>query len=136
MWWLYFLVGDLLTCTAAGAAAGWLAHAVIPTDWFMALGMVVGMVLGMLASFLVGVLFTPLFGSLEVMLPASLSGMVAGMGASMAHTSTEAAGMSVLALSGTQAMMGGALAGLGCLVYTYLLQALLAGKVKLRETKS
>lgn len=133
MWWLYFVVGDLVTCTVAGAAAGWLVQAVVSTDGFMAVAMAVGMGLGMVAGVLVGALFTPLFGALEVMLPAALSGMVAGMGAGMAQTLAQGPSGS---LGGPEAALGGALAGLGCLVFTYLLQALVGGEVKLRVPKS
>jgi hypothetical protein len=137
MWWLYFVVGDLLTCTVAGAAAGWLVQAVVSTDWFLAVGMAAGMGLGMLAGVVGGALFTPLFGALEVMLPAALSGMVAGMGAGMAQTLTQGPGANVYGgLGGSEAALGGALAGLACLVFTYLLQALVGGEVRRRAPKS
>lgn len=129
MWRVYFVTGDLLACTLTGAAAAWLAHATISADWFVALGMLVGMALGMLAGVIGGILFTPLFGAMEVMLPASLSAMVAGMGAGMAQT------MHAEGITWSQALLGGALAGLLCLAYTYLLQAKLRGEVRCRELK-
>jgi len=127
VWRVYFIIGDLLACTLTGAVAAWLAQAVVPADWFMALGMLIGMMLGMLAGVIGGFLFTPLFGAMEVMLPTSLSGMVAGMGAGMAQT------MSIDGIIWSEALLGGALAGLVCLAYTYLLQAKLHGEVKRRE---
>ena len=82
----YFVLGDLLACAVAGAAAGWLVQLAVPGDWFAAIGMALGMVLGMLAGMGCGALFSPLFGALEVMLPAALSGMAAGMAVGMGFT--------------------------------------------------
>ena len=127
VWRLYFVTGDLLACTLTGAAAAWLAHAMVSADWFVALGILAGTALGMLAGVIGGFLFTPLFGAIEVMLPTSLSAMVAGMGAGMAQT------MSIDGIIWSEALLGGALAGLVCLAYTYLLQAKLHGEVKRRE---
>ena len=59
---VYFILGDLLSCVAAGAAGGRLSLLVVPGDWFVLLGMVAGMVLGMIAGMLVGGLFSPLLG--------------------------------------------------------------------------
>ncbi len=127
MWRVYFVIGDLLACTLTGAAAAWLAHAMVSADWFVALGMLAGMALGMLAGVIGGILFTPLFGAMEVMLPASLSAMVAGVGAGMAQT------MSIDGITSSETLLGGAVAGLVCLAYTYLLQAEMHGEVNLRE---
>jgi hypothetical protein len=127
MWRVYFVIGDILACTLTGAAAAWLAHTTVSADWFMAVGILVGMGLGMLAGVIGGLLFTPLFGAMEVMLPASLSSIVAGVGAGMAQT------ISTGGILLSEALLGGALAGLVCLAYTYLLQAKLHGEVKHRE---
>jgi len=131
MWRVYFITGDILACTLTGAVAAWLAQAVVPADWFMAFGMLIGMLLGMLAGVIGGFLFTPIFGAMEVMLPASLSAMVAGMGAGMAQTMPR----SMDGISWSEAVLGGALAGLTCLAYTYVLQARLRGEVTIREGK-
>ena len=41
----YFIFGDLLACAVTGAAAGWIAHAVIPGGWHPLIGMMLGMLL-------------------------------------------------------------------------------------------
>jgi hypothetical protein len=116
----YFILGDILACAVTGAAAGWLVHAMLPGDFLALAGMALGMVLGMLVGFVGGVLFTPLFGSMEISLPAGLAGMVAGGGVGMLQYLTE--------MDSLQALWGGALGGLACLAYTYILQAFLRGK--------
>ena len=117
---LYFIFGDILTCTVSGAVGGWLAHTGVPGDLSMFFAMFIGMFLGMLAGMLIGFCLAPLFGAMEIMLPASLAGMVAGMmigmGQMMLHPSPE------------DASIGGALTGLACLLLTYLLQARLRGE--------
>ncbi len=135
MWRAYFIIGDLLACTLTGAAAAWLVQAVVPADWFVALGMLAGMALGMLAGAIGGFLFTPLFGAMEVMLPAALSAMVAGMGAGMAQTMAQTTARGSDGIGWSDATLGGALAGLACLTFTYFLQARLRGEVKTREGK-
>lgn len=119
---LYFIVGDLLACTLTGAAAGWFAVTVIPADWVMLAGMLAGMVMGMATGLVGGILFSPFFGAMEVMLPASLSGMVAGLAVGMAHT--------FIGVNAVAALGAGALAGFGCLAFTYFLQARLQGPVQ------
>ena len=118
----YFIFGDLLACIVTGAAAGWVTYAVIPGDWHPLIGMALGMVLGMLVGMVGGLLFAPLFGDMEVSLPASLGGMVAGSANSMLR------GMMEFGPGG--ALWIGALAGLACLAFTYVLQARLHGVVK------
>ena len=128
MWRVYFIIGDLLACTLTGAAAAWMTQAVVPADWFVVLGMLAGMVLGALAGTIGGFVFAPLFGGMEVMLPVSLSAMVAGMGAGMAHTMARNIG----GIGWSEAVLGGVLAGLACLAFTYLLQARVRGDVNIR----
>lgn len=118
---VYFVLGDLVACAATGAAAGWAAHAAIPGDWFALAGMALGMLLGMLVGVVGGILFTPLFGSMEISLPATLAGMLAGSLAGMLHGMTEA--------GPATALWVGALVGLLCLGFTYILQARLYGEV-------
>ncbi len=119
---VYFILGDLLACIVAGAAGGWLAQLTVPGDWFVPIGMGTGMALGMLAGMIGGFLLTPFFGSIEVMLPAVLSGMVAGMGIGMRQT--------MAGIGPGDATLGGVMAGLLCLVFTYLVQAKLHGKTQ------
>ena len=135
MWRVYFIMGDLLACILTGAATAWMTQAVIPADWFMVLGMLAGMVLGALAGTIGGFVFAPLFGGMEVMLPVALSAMVAGMGAGMAQTMPGAMDRSIDGISWSEGMLGGALAGLACLAFTYLLQARVRGEVNIREVK-
>ena len=111
---VYFILGDLLSCVAAGAAGGWLTELAHPGACFVLIGMAIGMVLGMVA----GLLLSPFFGSLEVMLPASLSGMVGGMVVGMMHD------ISLMDAAGIGAAMG-----ILCLAFSYRLQARLQGEV-------
>ena len=119
---VYFILGDLLTCIAAGAAGGWLILLVVPGDWFVLLGMVIGMALGMVAGMLVGALFSPLFGAMELMLPASLSGMLGGMVVGMMQATA--------GIGPADAAWSGAAVGILCLAFTYRLQARLHGEVE------
>ena len=59
---VYFILGDLLSCVAAGAAGGWLTELAHPGACFVLIGMAIGMVLGMVA----GLLLSPFFGSRPV----------------------------------------------------------------------
>jgi uncharacterized membrane protein YeaQ/YmgE (transglycosylase-associated protein family) len=117
---LYFIFGDLLACAVTGAAAGWLVHAMIPGDWHPLIGMVLGMLLGLPVGVVGGILFAPLFGDFEVSLPASLAAMVAGSVVGMLQGMAE--------IGAATALWGGALAGLACLAYSYVLQARLRGE--------
>ena len=119
---LYFVFGDLLASAVTGAAAGWITFSVIPGGWHPLIGMALAMVLGMLVGTVCGFLFAPLFGDLEIALPVGLGGMVAGMATSMMRGMAE--------FDGGAALWVGALAGLACLAYTYILQARLHGVVK------
>lgn len=118
----YFIFGDLLACAASGAAAGWITFAVVPGDWFAIIGMMLGMALGMPVGIIGGILFTPLFGSMEISLPAGLAGMMAGSVMGMLKGMAE--------IGSTTALWGGALVGLACLAFTYILQTRLHGEVK------
>lgn len=115
---VYFILGDLLSCVAAGAAGGWLTELAHPGACFVLIGMAIGMVLGMVAGMVAGLLLSPFFGSLEVMLPASLSGMVGGMVVGMMHD------ISLMDAAGIGAAMG-----ILCLAFSYRLQARLQGEV-------
>jgi len=113
----YFVIGDIAAALFAGAAGGWMGHA-LPGSWPMLPAMFSGMILGMLAGNLVGLLFAPFFGAMEVMVPAALSGMAAGMILTMVEVG-----------SGEVALFGASI-GLGCLIATYSLQAWLHGEVR------
>jgi uncharacterized membrane protein YeaQ/YmgE (transglycosylase-associated protein family) len=119
---LYFIFGDLLACAVTGAAAGWIAHAVIPGDWHPLIGMALGMLLGLPTGLVGGILFAPLFGDFEVSLPASMAAMVAGSVVGMLQGMTQ--------IGAGAALWAGALAGLACLAYSYALQARLHGEVE------
>ncbi len=129
MWRTYFICGDLLACSLAGAGTAWLVQALIPSDWPMIFGMALGMVLGMTVGTIASLFFTPLFGAMEVMLPVSLSAMVSGMWAGMAQTGTDR----FFGLSDIDALQGGTVAGLACLAFTWLLQAKLRGNANIRR---
>ena len=118
----YFVFGDIFACVLAGGATGWLVYALIPGDWFGLIAMFVGMSIGMVIGMLVGLILAPFFGDLEVMLPASYSGMLAGMIIGMGISMAPAVAGSPVGV--------GALAGLFCFAYTYILQARLRGVVR------
>ena len=119
---LYFVFGDLLASVVTGGAAGWITYVVIPGGWHSLIAMMLAMVLGMLVGTVGGLLFAPLFGDLEVALPVGLGGMVAGSATSMLRGMVE--------FGPAMALWVGALAGLACLAYTYVLQARLHGEAK------
>ena len=119
---LYFIFGDLLACAVTGAAAGWIAHAFIPGDWHPLIGMALGMLLGLPVGVVGGILFAPLFGDFEVSLPANMAAMVAGSVVGMLQGMAE--------IDAGTALWAGALAGLACLAYSYVLQARLHGEAK------
>ncbi len=119
---VYFILGDLLTCVVAGAAAGWLTQLAVPGDWFVLIGIAIGVVLGMFAGMLGGLLFSPLFGSIELMLPASLSGMLGGLVVGMVQ--------SVAGIGPGDAAWSGASVGILCLAFTYRMQARLPGEAQ------
>ncbi len=118
----YFIFGDVLACAVTGAAAGWLAHAAIPGDWHPLIAMAAGMLLGFLVGAIGGVVFTPLFGALEISLPAGLAGMMAGSVVGMLQAAAE--------IGPETALWSGALTGLACLAYSYILQARMHGEVR------
>ncbi len=79
----YFVLGDLLSCTVAGAAVALVVTRVVSPAWSQWLAMPVGMVLGMLVAVPVSLIFVVPFGFMEVLLPGMLVGMLAGMWAGM-----------------------------------------------------
>lgn len=118
---LYFLFGDLLATAVTGAAAAWIVQTAMPSGMFLPLAMLVGMVLGMLVGAAFGTLFGPFFGAFEVALPTALAGMMAGMMAPM---------LKGMAGGAVAALWTGAITGLACLAFTYILQALMRGEAR------
>ncbi|MDP6406099.1 MAG: hypothetical protein QF797_12910 [Alphaproteobacteria bacterium] len=118
---LYFVVGDMLACGSLGAAAGWLAFAAMPQNWWFPVTMVLGMFLGMVVGSLGGFLFSPFFGAMEIALPTALAGMLAGMAGGMQAVMPE--------MDAGEALRMGAGIGILCLAFTYLLQSRLNGEV-------
>ena len=106
----FFIFGDVLACTTAGAAAGWLSWLAVPADWitpfWIGIGLILGMALGMIAGMTCGLLFMPFFGALEIV--GSMLHPLPGVGAA-------------------EALSGGAVIGITCLTYTYALQARIGG---------
>ena len=88
----YFVVGDLLAVSTAGAVAGLAACGAIAEGWNMILAMLVGMVIGMLVATPTAFLFMPFFGAMEVMMPVMLAGMLSGMWVGMAEAMTGLSG--------------------------------------------
>jgi len=121
-WRFYFIFGDVLACVSVGAASGWLTCLIVPGDWFMVAAMATGMIVGMVVGLSGAIPFTPCFGSFEIMLPSSLSGIVAGMAFGMINT--------VVGIDWKEALAGGALVGLLCLIGTYVLNSRLRGDAK------
>lgn len=117
----YFVFGDIAACAVAGAAAAWLTYIAVPGGWFPLLAMMAGMALGMVAGFVAGTLFSPLFGAFEIALPTALSGMLAG----------GIVGMRPGLVDGPAAALWvGALIGLVCLAFVYLMQSRLRGEAE------
>jgi len=116
----YFLAGDVLSNTVMGAAAAWLAAALVDLSWSMSVGMFAGMLAGMGTGLLLIPVFVGLFGAMEVMLPvmltAMLSGMVFGMVCAM-----QTPALPVL-------LIGGGTIGILVLLLTYAVNAVLHGK--------
>ena len=85
-------------------------------------GMFVGMALGMAIAMLLSLaVFAAFFGAIEVMLPAMLTGMAAGMWLGMAEP--------MQPIGALRAIEMGAVTGAGVVVFTYLMNARLRGKV-------
>jgi hypothetical protein len=118
----FFVLGDLFANALTGVVVAWATSAVVGPGWNMFVGMWVamflGMALGMILSFAAFVWF---FGAMEVMLPVMFTGMAAGMVVGMGIP------MGAFADSGLTAV--GASTGVGVFVFTYVVDAVLGGKV-------
>ena len=118
----YFILGDIVANLVTGVAAALATVALIGPGWNMLVGMFVGMALGMALAMLLSLaVFAAFFGAMEVMLPAMLTGMAAGMWLGMAAP--------MGAVGALRAVEMGAATGVAVVVFTYLMNARLRGKV-------
>lgn len=120
-----FIVGDFLSNLALGALIGVLGAVAFHPGWGMAPAMLAGMAAGMALAFVWSTLVGIWLGAHESHLPSMLTGMCAGMCVSMF------AAMEPLAIS--RGLQLGSFVGLVCLIFTYLMNALLRGDQKLRR---
>ena len=111
----YFVFGDLLANSLAGALVGTISALVFGPAWNMILAMFVGMAIGMVLSGPPAFGFAALFGAMEVMVPVMTTGMVAGMVVSMAAAMGE--------VSIVEGLRMGTLSGVGVMVATYVANA-------------
>ena len=118
-----FIAGDFLSNLALGALAGVLGATVFHPGWAMLPAMLVGMVAGMALAFVWSTVVGIWLGAHESHMPAMLTGMCAGMCISML------AAMEPLTMARSARL--GASVGIGCLLLTYLMNALLRGERKL-----
>lgn len=120
-----FIAGDFLSNLALGALTGVLGASVFHPGWAMIPAMLAGMLGGMAFAFVWGSVAGIWLGAHEAHMPAMLTGMWAGMCIAML------AAMEPLTMArGAQL---GAFVGLACLLFTYLMNALLRGQRKLRN---
>jgi hypothetical protein len=117
---IYFLAGDLLSNAVMGAAAAWLAAAIVDPSWSMPAGMFAGMLGGMGLGLLLMPVFVGLFGAMEVMLPVMLTAMLSGMLSGMASA------MQVPAIP--LLLLAGGSIGILVLLLTYAIDAVLHSK--------
>jgi len=117
---IYFLAGDFLSNAVTGAAAAWLAAAIVDPAWSMPAGMFAGMLAGMGAGLLLMPVLVGLFGAMEVMLPVMLTAMLSGMVFGMAGA-MQVPAVKVL-------LFGGGSIGILALLLTYAVDAILHGK--------
>jgi hypothetical protein len=117
---IYFLAGDVLSNAVMGAAAAWLATAVVDPSWSMPLGMFTGMLAGMGLGLLLMPIFVGLFGAMEVMLPVMLTAMLSGMVFGMVDV--------ILVPAVPVLLFGGGTTGILVLLLTYAVDAVLHGR--------
>lgn len=103
-----------------GAAAAWLAAAIVDTSWSMPVGMFAGMLSGMGLGMVLMPVFVALFGAMEVMLPVMLTVMLSGMVFGMAGA-MQAPAISV-------SLLGGGSIGILVLLLTYAVDAVLRAR--------
>ena len=120
-----FIAGDLLSNLALGAIAGAVAAGAFHPGCGMLPAMLLGMAAGMALAFVWSTVAGIWLGAHESHRPAMLTGMYAAMCVSML-----AAMEPLTAVRGAQL---GAAVGVICLLFTYLMNALLRGERKLRS---
>jgi hypothetical protein len=120
-----FIVGDFLSNLALGALVGALSALTFHPGWGMLPAMFAGMAGGMAIAFVWSAVAGIWLGAHEAHIPAMLAGMWAAMCVSML-----AAMEPVTAAHGARL---GALIGLVCLLFSYLMNLLLRGERKLRR---
>ena len=120
-----FIAGDLLSNLALGAIAGAVAAGAFHPGCGMLPAMLLGMAAGMALAFVWSTVAGIWLGAHESHIPAMLTGMYATMCVSML-----AAMEPLTAARGAQL---GAAVGVICLLFTYLMNALLRGERKLRS---
>ena len=118
----YFVFGDLVSNVLAGIVTALSLSLMFGPGWNMWVAMIIGMVLGMLITLPIAFLFGALFGAMEIMLPVMTTGMVAGMVVSMSGAMADVGMMAAIEY--------GALSGLGVMVVTYLLNAIVKPRAK------
>jgi len=119
----FFVLGDLAANTVTGVVVAWATAALVGAGWNMFVGMWVGMALGMVLAFVLSfAAFIWFLGAMEVMLPVMFTGMAAGMVVGM--------GIPMNSFAETSLAAVGASTGIAVFVFTYVIDALLGGKVK------
>ncbi len=120
-----FIAGDFLSNLALGGLCGALGAAVFHPGWAMWPAMFVGMAGGMTLAFVWATVVGIWLGAHEAHMPSMLTGMCAGMCISMLAV--------VEPLTIADGAQFGAVVGLACLLFSYLMNALLRGERKLRS---
>ena len=75
----YFVIGDLVSNSAAGAVVALTLATMVGEAWLMPVAVIVGMVIGSLMATLLSFVAAALFGAMEVMIPMMMTGMMTGM---------------------------------------------------------
>ena len=104
----------------SGAAVAVAAAFLIPDSWPMLAAMFVGMLGGMILVLPISFVFQAGFGAFEIMIPTMLTGMISGMVAAMKASTAP------MPLGG--AALLGAACGIGTLLFTYIMDAMLRGE--------
>jgi hypothetical protein len=76
---IYFIVGDLMSCTLTGAAAALVSRLLVSDSWKVVPAMAAGMALGSVTATAAALVFMLFLGDFEIMLQGMFSGMFSGM---------------------------------------------------------
>ena len=121
----YFAVGDFLASLLVGIVAALVAWALVSPGWnmwaAMALMMPLGMIIGLVLFFPLGALL----GAQEAMIPAMYTGMWAGMVVAMMAA--------MMPLSLGHAIEMGAACGIAEIIFIWIVNSILRGKVREAE---